>query len=79
MCSAANQPNVYTAGLFSPASRQRVLGGPGRPEGGERFAALGGYEAESEAARISNSLGLPDRILAQPLRTLSGGQRRRVR
>ena len=44
----------------------------------ERFASLGGYEAESEAARISNSLGLPDRILAQPLRTLSGGQRRRV-
>ncbi|MGA9870632.1 MAG: ABC-F family ATP-binding cassette domain-containing protein [Rhodococcus sp. (in: high G+C Gram-positive bacteria)] len=44
----------------------------------ERFASLGGYEAESEAARISNSLGLPDRILGQPLRTLSGGQRRRV-
>ncbi|MBY6351251.1 ABC-F family ATP-binding cassette domain-containing protein [Rhodococcoides corynebacterioides] len=44
----------------------------------ERFASLGGYEAESEAARISNRLGLPDRILAQPLRTLSGGQRRRV-
>ncbi|WP_072801864.1 ABC-F family ATP-binding cassette domain-containing protein [Rhodococcoides yunnanense] len=44
----------------------------------ERFASLGGYEAESEAARISNSLGLPDRILGQALRTLSGGQRRRV-
>ncbi|WP_338892387.1 ABC-F family ATP-binding cassette domain-containing protein [Rhodococcus sovatensis] len=44
----------------------------------ERFASLGGYEAESEAARICNSLGLADRILAQPLRTLSGGQRRRV-
>ncbi|MCZ4079753.1 ABC-F family ATP-binding cassette domain-containing protein [Rhodococcus sp. H36-A4] len=44
----------------------------------ERFASLGGYEAESEAARICNSLGLADRILAQALRTLSGGQRRRV-
>ncbi len=44
----------------------------------ERFASLGGYAAESEAARIANSLGLPDRILGQPLRTLSGGQRRRV-
>ncbi|GAB2636389.1 ABC-F family ATP-binding cassette domain-containing protein [Prescottella soli] len=44
----------------------------------ERFSALGGYVAESEAARICHSLGLPDRILAQPLRTLSGGQRRRV-
>ncbi|MEV0946641.1 ABC-F family ATP-binding cassette domain-containing protein [Rhodococcus sp. NPDC049939] len=44
----------------------------------ERFAALGGYEAESEAARICSSLGLADRILGQQLRTLSGGQRRRV-
>ncbi|MCH9760355.1 MAG: ATP-binding cassette domain-containing protein [Actinomycetia bacterium] len=44
----------------------------------ERFAALGGYAAESEAGRICASLGLPERILNQPLRTLSGGQRRRV-
>ena len=44
----------------------------------ERFAALGGYAAESEAARICANLGLPDRVLSQPLRTLSGGQRRRV-
>ncbi|GAA3050320.1 ABC-F family ATP-binding cassette domain-containing protein [Actinokineospora globicatena] len=44
----------------------------------ERFSALGGYAAESEAARICSNLGLADRILAQPLRTLSGGQRRRV-
>jgi ATPase subunit of ABC transporter with duplicated ATPase domains len=44
----------------------------------ERFAALGGYAAESEAGRICASLGLPDRVLTQALRTLSGGQRRRV-
>jgi ATPase subunit of ABC transporter with duplicated ATPase domains len=44
----------------------------------ERFTALGGYAAESEAARICANLGLPDRVLGQPLRTLSGGQRRRV-
>ena len=44
----------------------------------ERFAALGGYAAESEAARICANLGLPDRVLAQTLGTLSGGQRRRV-
>ena len=43
-----------------------------------RFTAAGGYAAESEAARISANLGLPDRVLAQPLATLSGGQRRRV-
>ena len=44
----------------------------------ERFAALGGYAAESEAGRICSSLGLPERVLTQQLRTLSGGQRRRV-
>jgi len=40
--------------------------------------AGGGYAAESEAARIAHSLGIEDRILGQPLKTLSGGQRRRV-
>jgi ATPase subunit of ABC transporter with duplicated ATPase domains len=44
----------------------------------ERFSALGGYAAESEAARICANLGLPDRVLGQPLATLSGGQRRRI-
>ncbi len=44
----------------------------------ERLLALGGYAAEAEAASIAASLGLPDRVLQQPLRTLSGGQRRRV-
>ena len=42
------------------------------------FQAAGGYAAESEAASFASSLGLPDRVLEQPLRTLSGGQRRRV-
>ncbi|CCC43821.1 Putative macrolide-transport ATP-binding protein ABC transporter [Mycobacterium canettii CIPT 140060008] len=44
----------------------------------ERFVALGGYGTESEAGRICASLGLPERVLTQQLRTLSGGQRRRV-
>ncbi len=44
----------------------------------DRFQALGGYAAEAEAASISHNLGLPDRILDQPLKTLSGGQRRRI-
>ncbi|NAZ84097.1 ATP-binding cassette domain-containing protein [Kineococcus sp. R8] len=43
-----------------------------------RFVAQGGYTAESEAARICANLNLPERILEQPLKTLSGGQRRRV-
>jgi ATPase subunit of ABC transporter with duplicated ATPase domains len=40
--------------------------------------AAGGFAAESQAASIAASLGLPDRVLGQPLGTLSGGQRRRV-
>ncbi|HVA25686.1 MAG TPA: ABC-F family ATP-binding cassette domain-containing protein [Chloroflexota bacterium] len=44
----------------------------------DAFQARGGYGAEAEAASIASSLGLPDRVLGQPLRTLSGGQRRRI-
>lgn len=44
----------------------------------EQYHALGGYEASSEAARICDALGLEVRILDQQLKTLSGGQRRRV-
>jgi len=44
----------------------------------DSFSSLGGYAAESEAARICANLGLADRILTQQLSTLSGGQRRRV-
>jgi ATPase subunit of ABC transporter with duplicated ATPase domains len=58
------------------AERDRAVRAYGRLE--DQFAALGGYAAESEAARICTALGLPDRVLAQPLHTLSGGQRRRV-
>ncbi len=42
------------------------------------FTAQGGYAAESEAAAIASALGLDERVLGQPLGTLSGGQRRRV-
>ncbi|MGB3439617.1 MAG: ABC-F family ATP-binding cassette domain-containing protein [Actinophytocola sp.] len=57
-------------------SRDKAVRRYGRLE--ERFAALGGYAAESEAARICANLGLADRVLAQEVGTLSGGQRRRV-
>ena len=43
-----------------------------------RLDTLGGWAAEAEAAAITSSLGLPERVRRQPLRTLSGGQRRRV-
>lgn len=42
------------------------------------FTQKGGYAASAQAAQIAAALKLDDRILAQPLHTLSGGQRRRV-
>jgi ATPase subunit of ABC transporter with duplicated ATPase domains len=42
------------------------------------FQAAGGYAAEAEAAAIASNLGLPEQVLSQPLKTLSGGQRRRI-
>ncbi|HSK27283.1 MAG TPA: ABC-F family ATP-binding cassette domain-containing protein [Jiangellales bacterium] len=59
-----------------PAAHERGMRRYGRLE--TEFLALGGYAAESEAASIAASLGLPERVLGQPLLTLSGGQRRRV-
>lgn len=44
----------------------------------QRFQAAGGYAAEAQAAAIASNLGIQERILTQPLKTLSGGQRRRV-
>ncbi|CDO29959.1 ABC-F family ATP-binding cassette domain-containing protein [Mycolicibacterium porcinum] len=64
------------AEVADDAARDKAVRRYGQLE--ERFSALGGYAAESEAGRICASLGLPDRVLTQPLRTLSGGQRRRV-
>lgn len=64
------------AEVVDEAARERAIRDYGRLE--ERFAALGGYASESEAARICHSVGLPDRVLAMPLRALSGGQRRRI-
>ncbi|GAA2049088.1 ABC-F family ATP-binding cassette domain-containing protein [Williamsia deligens] len=58
------------------ATRDKAIARYGRLE--ERFSSLGGYEAESDAARICHSLALPDRVLGQPMSTLSGGQRRRI-
>ncbi|HZC10816.1 MAG TPA: ABC-F family ATP-binding cassette domain-containing protein [Mycobacterium sp.] len=64
------------AEVADDVARDRAIRRYGQLE--ERFAALGGYGAESEAGRICASLGLPERVLTQQLRTLSGGQRRRV-
>jgi ATPase subunit of ABC transporter with duplicated ATPase domains len=60
----------------NPAKRDAAVRRYGRLE--ERLTVLGGYAAEAEAAALASSLGLPAQVLKQPLRTLSGGQRRRV-
>ena len=73
----------------APAARGRGRDGlrrPGGPRQGDaalrkadaELHAGGGYSAEAEARQIAASLNIEDRILAQPLQTLSGGQRRRV-
>jgi ATPase subunit of ABC transporter with duplicated ATPase domains len=67
---------IEMAELVDESARDAAVRRYGRLE--ERFGVLGGYAAEAEAARICSSLGLPDRVLGQPLGTLSGGQRRRV-
>ena len=57
-------------------TREKAMRRYSRLEG--EFTARGGYAAESEAASIASALALDERVLGQPLSTLSGGQRRRV-
>ncbi|MDP9823103.1 ATPase subunit of ABC transporter with duplicated ATPase domains [Nocardioides massiliensis] len=63
-------------GSDDPAVAERAMRRYSRADA--EMHAGGGYAAESEAATIASSLGIAHRILDQPLRTLSGGQRRRV-
>jgi ATPase subunit of ABC transporter with duplicated ATPase domains len=42
------------------------------------FTSAGGYAAEAEASSIASNLGISEQTLTQPLKTLSGGQRRRI-
>jgi ATPase subunit of ABC transporter with duplicated ATPase domains len=63
-------------GSDDPARRQKAMRKYERADAA--LHAGGGYAAEAEARQIAASLNIEDRILDQPLRTLSGGQRRRV-
>jgi ATPase subunit of ABC transporter with duplicated ATPase domains len=76
LLSDLEKQQALMAEVADDATRDKAIRRYGQLE--ERFAALGGYAAESEAGRICASLGLPERVLTQPLHTLSGGQRRRV-
>lgn len=58
------------------AEGERAMKAYSRAE--DTFLGLGGYAAEAEGAAIASNLQLPERILDQPLETLSGGQRRRI-
>src|ERR1700683_1588615 len=61
---------------LDPVKRDAAVRKYGQLE--ERLTVLGGYAAASEAASLASSLGLPAKVLRQPIGTLSGGQRRRV-
>src|SRR5271166_523377 len=50
-----------------PAKRDAAVRRYGQLE--ERLTVLGGYAAESEAAALASSLGLPAKVLKQPLHT----------
>ncbi|MFI9029970.1 ABC-F family ATP-binding cassette domain-containing protein [Streptomyces sp. NPDC053560] len=64
------------ASAAGPAALKRAMSGYARAEAA--FQAGGGYAAEAEAARVAAGLGLPDRVLGEPVGALSGGQKRRV-
>lgn len=44
----------------------------------DEFEAKGGFVAEAEAKRIAANVGITNGELSQPVKTMSGGQRRRV-
>ncbi|MEV5593915.1 ABC-F family ATP-binding cassette domain-containing protein [Streptomyces sp. NPDC052496] len=64
------------AGAVGPVAQEKAMAAYARA--GDAFEACGGYAAEAEAARVADGLGLPERVLRQPVGGLSGGQRRRV-
>lgn len=66
MDMASDDPNIHDAAMKKYSRAQ------------EEFDRAGGYAAEAEAAAIASNLGIEERILQQELKTLSGGQRRRV-
>ena len=62
MLGKMEKAQTAMAELVDGAQDERAVREYGRIE--ERFAALGGYAAESDAARICAHLGLPERVLA---------------
>ncbi|MFF4186623.1 ABC-F family ATP-binding cassette domain-containing protein [Streptomyces sp. NPDC001691] len=73
---ALREAGTAMADAGSPAALKRAMDAYARAE--SAFQAGGGYGAEAEAARVAAGLGLPDRVLGEPVGALSGGQKRRV-
>ncbi|MFG3281296.1 ABC-F family ATP-binding cassette domain-containing protein [Streptomyces sp. NPDC048111] len=73
---ALRDAEAAMAGSGSPAALERAMAAYARAEAA--FQAGGGYGAEAEAARVAAGLGLPERVMGEPVGTLSGGQKRRV-
>ncbi|CCH30893.1 hypothetical protein BN6_35970 [Saccharothrix espanaensis DSM 44229] len=77
LAEALRDPRVAAEAMAHPAgSLDQAPADYSRAEA--VFLAGGGYAAQAEAARVAAGLGLPARVLDQPLGELSGGQRRRV-
>ena len=66
----------HEMGAQTGEAREKAMNSYARAEA--ELVSVGGYAAEAEASRIAANLGLPERVLAQPLHELSGGQRRRI-
>jgi ATPase subunit of ABC transporter with duplicated ATPase domains len=75
LLSRMNKSMTEMASLDTEVS-EKAMTRYGKAE--ERFQSAGGYAAEAEASAIASNLGIKDQILNQQLKTLSGGQRRRV-
>ncbi|MFJ8031511.1 ABC-F family ATP-binding cassette domain-containing protein [Streptomyces sp. NPDC096032] len=73
---ALRRAEAAMAAADRPAALERAMTAYARAEAA--FQAGGGYAAEAEAARVAAGLGLPERVMAEPVGALSGGQRRRV-
>ncbi|MEU2062732.1 ABC-F family ATP-binding cassette domain-containing protein [Streptomyces sp. NPDC013455] len=73
---ALRKAETAMAGAADAAALERALRAYTRAEAA--FQAGGGYAAEAEAARVAAGLGLPGRVMDEPVGALSGGQKRRV-
>ena len=68
--------NKASSDMADPALFESAMKKYARAE--VEFTSAGGYAAEAEASSIASNLGISEQTLTQPLKTLSGGQRRRI-